>query len=352
MPAAKRRAVPTVERITPKIINWFQREARDMPWRQTLDPYGIWVSEIMLQQTQVKTVIPYWNRWMKRLPTIEKLAKSRESTILKLWEGLGYYTRVRNIQKAARQILQRHDGRFPNDSRAIQELSGIGRYTTGAIASIAFDLPEPILDGNVIRGLTRVFGIAGDPKSKVVNERLWNLSSKLVSKTKPGAKITNKAPLIFSGERSLLNQGLMELGATVCTPIGPSCGSCPLNRECIARNEGRIDQFPETAKRQQAAQRSFVTIALRRNEEVFIRKRPKGLVNGVNSGNGFRSACRKTSPFTVLRFGSSRNSANKKALPNPGGLRNAIRANYLFFASLAFLNAEMMSSLTLLGQGA
>jgi len=265
MPAAKRRAVPTVERITPKIINWFQREARDMPWRQTLDPYGIWVSEIMLQQTQVKTVIPYWNRWMKRLPTIEKLAKSRESTILKLWEGLGYYTRVRNIQKAARQILQRHDGRFPNDSRAIQELSGIGRYTTGAIASIAFDLPEPILDGNVIRGLTRVFGIAGDSKSKVVNERLWNLSSKLVSKTKPGAKITNKAPLIFSGERSLLNQGLMELGATVCTPIGPSCGSCPLNRECIARNEGRIDQFPETAKRQQAAQRSFVTIALRQN---------------------------------------------------------------------------------------
>lgn len=279
MPAVKRKAVSAIGRIPPKIISWFQSEAREMPWRRTLDPYGIWVSEIMLQQTQVKTVIPYWNRWMKRLPTIDKLANAREATILKLWEGLGYYTRVRNIQKAARQIRERHDGRFPNEPGAIQDLAGIGRYTTGAIASIAFNLPEPILDGNVIRVLARVFGISGDPKSKSVNERLWQLSSELIAKTTLGTPKANLAPLIFSGERSLFNQGMMELGATICTPTIPDCESCPLNRECIARQEGRIDELPETAKRPKSTSRSFVTIVLRRGDEILVRKRSRGRVN-------------------------------------------------------------------------
>src|SRR5436190_22052937 len=145
--------------IVNKLQWWFAAHARDLPWRRTLDPYAVWVSEIMLQQTQVKTVLPYFERWMRALPDIESLAQASSERIHKLWEGLGYYTRVRNMQKAAHAILEKHSGQFPRDFDAVLALPGIGRYTAGAICSIAFNRPVPILDGNVIRVLTRVFGI-------------------------------------------------------------------------------------------------------------------------------------------------------------------------------------------------
>ena len=141
------------------MLDWFAANARDLPWRRTRDPYAIWVSEIMLQQTQVKTVIPFWNRWLRELPTIEAAAKAPSEKIHKLWEGLGYYTRVRNLQKAAQVIVEKHGGKFPENFDDVLELPGIGRYTAGAICSIAFNQPTPILDGNVIRVLTRIFGI-------------------------------------------------------------------------------------------------------------------------------------------------------------------------------------------------
>src|ERR1017187_2731123 len=208
---------PKSSRLVPALLDWFLQNARDLPWRRTRDPYAIWVSEIMLQQTQVKTVIPYWKRWMRELPTIEAAAKAGPDKIHKLWEGLGYYTRVRNLQKAARQIVAQHDARseprrrrgnksqtkkkletpsafarlrrdkhvvsckFPDNFDDVLALPGIGRYTAGAICSIAFNQPTPILDGNVIRVLSRLFGIGENPREKKTNARLWRLAEELVA---------------------------------------------------------------------------------------------------------------------------------------------------------------------------
>src|SRR5262245_22774837 len=163
------------------LLKWFYRNARDLPWRHTSDAYAIWMSEVMLQQTQVKTVIPYWNRWMRELPTINALARARPSKLLKLWEGLGYYSRVRNLQKAARIIVKRHRRHFPTEFDEVLALPGVGRYTAGAVCSIAFNQPAPVLDGNVIRVLTRVFGIRQNPKDKTTNARLWRIAETLMS---------------------------------------------------------------------------------------------------------------------------------------------------------------------------
>jgi len=170
--------------IVSKLLDWFSTNARDLPWRRTRDPYAIWVSEIMLQQTQVKTVMPYWNRWMRKLPTLEAAAKAPSAKIHKLWEGLGYYTRVRNLQKAAQVIMEKHGGKFPEKFDDVLALPGIGRYTAGAICSIAFNQPTPLLDGNVIRVLTRIFGIAENPKEKQTNTQLWTLAEELVCRAK------------------------------------------------------------------------------------------------------------------------------------------------------------------------
>src|SRR3954469_15258687 len=171
-----------------KLLNWFGSNARDLPWRRTREPYAIWVSEIMLQQTQVKTVLPYWVRWMQELPDIFSLANAAPERVHKLWEGLGYYSRVRNMQAAAKFVLKEHDGKFPKEFANILNLPGIGRYTAGAICSIAFNQPTPILDGNVTRVLTRVFGIAGNPKDKTTNLKLWALAEELVSQAKNAKK--------------------------------------------------------------------------------------------------------------------------------------------------------------------
>src|ERR1035437_5347350 len=162
------------------LLRWFKASARGLPWRRTRDPYAIWVSEIMLQQTQVKTVMPYWERWMRELPTIEAAANASPDKIHKLWEGLGYYTRVRNLQRTARQIVEKHNGKFPDNFDDVLALPGIERYTAGAICSIAFNQPKPILDGNVIRVLTRVFGIGENPREKKTNAQLWRLAEGLV----------------------------------------------------------------------------------------------------------------------------------------------------------------------------
>ena len=180
-PVPQRSAVPQppaqrkARRLVPRLLSWYGKHARDLPWRRTRDPYAIWISEIMLQQTQVATVIPYWERWMRALPTVNHLARAKPEHVLKLWEGLGYYSRARNLQAAAHQILKNHQGQFPNTPEAIRALPGIGRYTAGAISSIAFNLPEPIVDGNVIRILTRLFGRREDPKAKVLQNELWSL---------------------------------------------------------------------------------------------------------------------------------------------------------------------------------
>ena len=196
----------------PKLLAWFAQNARDLPWRRTRDPYAIWVSEIMLQQTQVKTVLPYWERWMRALPNLAVVAKAKPPILHKLWEGLGYYTRVRNLHRAAQLIMVQHDGHFPRDFEDVLALPGIGRYTAGAICSIAYNEVRPILDGNVMRVLTRCYGIAGNPRERKVNARLWQLAEELVQQaaeigvrtsTSPRAsRITHHAPAPISTSRS------------------------------------------------------------------------------------------------------------------------------------------------------
>lgn len=271
------------ETIVPLLLRWFAHHARDLPWRRTRDPYAIWVSEIMLQQTQVKTVIPYWNRWMRELPTVHSLAKANPAKIHKLWEGLGYYTRVRNMQKTARLIVTAHNGNFPSDFDKVLELPGIGRYTAGAVCSIAFNQPRPILDGNVIRVLTRVFGIDGDPKEKTINGQLWDLAECLVSESQRlSAPIRHTQSKPNNHGRFLcseLNQALMELGALICTPRQPRCASCPLEYRCVALSTGRTETLPRLVPRQAQTRRRFVAFVVEHNEKFLVQKRPSGVVN-------------------------------------------------------------------------
>lgn len=279
---------PTPRSIVPTLLNWFAANARDLPWRRTLDPYAIWVSEIMLQQTQVKTVISYWERWMRELPTIGSLANAKPERIHKLWEGLGYYTRVRNMQKAAQQILAEHAGTFPRSFEAIHALPGIGRYTAGAIASIAFNQPTPILDGNVIRVLCRLYGIGDDPQDKKTNINLWQLAETLVTSAAENIdheKRNSAKRIKSSGSQhtplpcSALNQSLMELGALICTPRSPACSICPIARFCIARTQKRIDELPRPKQRASATEQRFIVFVIERGGRFLVCQRSIRVVN-------------------------------------------------------------------------
>lgn len=252
------------------LIAWFEFHARDLPWRRTLDPYAIWTSEIMLQQTQVKTVIPYWERWMGQFPTIETLAQAAEPKLLKAWEGLGYYSRPRNMQRAAKVIVAQHNGKFPRDYKAVLDLPGIGRYTAGAICSIAFDQPTPLLDGNVARVLSRLFMVSGDVKSPAVRERLWMLSEELIRAA---------AELQDDGVYSSLNQGLMELGAIICTPKNPQCNACPLTTHCAAFAKNKVEEYPQKAVKKAFRRPLHFAVIVRHGDSVLIRKRATGEVN-------------------------------------------------------------------------
>ena len=277
MPSAASKS-PPARSLVAALLPWFAAKHRDLPWRRTRDPYAIWVSEIMLQQTQVKTVIPYWERWLGAFPDVTALAQAPEAKVLKLWEGLGYYSRARNLQKAARQVVELHGSRFPENFADILALPGIGRYTAGAIASIAFNQPAPILDGNVIRVLTRLFALGGDPKEKALQHRLWTLAEELVN---TAARIPPPPlPAHFAGPCSALNQSLMELGALVCTPRRPACGSCPVANRCLAKRQGTAEQFPETKARPETVARRFVVAVLECHGRLCVRKRPEGGVNG------------------------------------------------------------------------
>lgn len=267
-----------------RLLDWFARHARDLPWRRTRDPYAIWVSEIMLQQTQVKTVVPYWERWMRELPTLRALARAAPATVHKLWEGLGYYVRARNLHRAAQQILARSGGQFPQNYDEVLTLPGIGRYTAGAMCSIAFNQPTPVLDGNVVRVLARLFGIAGDPRERRTNARLWHLAELFVLRAAQlEARIPRPVPRSgatnHSGACSRLNQSLMELGAVVCTPRKPRCGACPLAGCCVALHTGRVEEFPAPQPRPAAIAQRYAAFIVERDGRFLVRQRPAGVVN-------------------------------------------------------------------------
>jgi len=215
------------------LLAWYDAHKRSMPWRDRVTPYRTWVSEIMLQQTTVAAATPYFGRFIARFPTVESLAAASEEDVLKQWAGLGYYSRARNLRKAAQKIVAEHGGRFPSDFDVILDLPGVGRYTAGAIASIAFGKPYPVLDGNVARVFARLFGIFDDVKAAATQKALWAQAESLVDEERPGD----------------WNQALMELGATICLPESPRCGECPLAERCAARARGVQDELPNTGKR-------------------------------------------------------------------------------------------------------
>jgi A/G-specific adenine glycosylase len=256
------------------IVTHYTRDRRDLPWRRTRDPYAIWISEIMLQQTQVTTVIPYWERWMRELPRVQSLARAHPDRVLKLWEGLGYYTRAANLRKAAQIIIEKHAGRFPERFADVLALPGIGRYTAGAICSIAFNQPTPVLDGNVIRVLTRIFGIAENPREKITGAKLWNLAAVLVEEA---AKLRH--PETAGPNCSHLNQALMELGALICAPRRPQCPLCPVRKSCVAFLQNRVDQLPHLGPRIASTKRRYAAFIIERNGRYLVCKRPAGVVN-------------------------------------------------------------------------
>jgi A/G-specific adenine glycosylase len=215
------------------LIAWYDSQKRQLPWRETRDPYRIWVSEVMLQQTQVATVLGYYERWMQRFPTLQALAVADVADVLRAWEGLGYYSRARNLQRAALQVVADHAGQVPRTVPELLRLPGIGPYSAGAIASIAFGADEPVVDGNIIRVLTRAFGLPGDPKRAPLARGLWRLARSLM-------------PI---GRARDFNQALMELGATCCTPRAPRCAACPVAQTCVALAQDRVLDFPESAPR-------------------------------------------------------------------------------------------------------
>ena len=273
------------------LLEWYPKNARDLPWRRTTDPYRVFVSEIMLQQTQVKTVLPYWERWMRALPTLADLAAAEPETIHKLWEGLGYYSRVRNLQRAARIIQESQGGVFPQRYEALLELPGIGPYTAGAICSIAFNQPTPILDGNVIRVLTRLFAMGGNPRSQQTNARLWVRAEELVrcasrvpasqNSTAGQGRLGHEPDTAAVSARpcSVFNQALMELGALVCSPRQPRCAECPVAAICVARKRGAIERFPESGPKVKTTARRFVAFIVERGGRFLVCQRPAGVVN-------------------------------------------------------------------------
>ncbi len=238
------------------LLHWYGLHKRDLPWRRTTDPYRIWISEIMLQQTRVAAVLPYYERFLTRFPSVESLADAPEQELLHAWAGLGYYSRARNAQKAARRIVEL--GRFPSDREGIRALPGIGEYTSAAVASIAFQIKAAALDGNVLRVLSRVTAEPGDIGSTDVRARFRILADKLIDPARPGD----------------FNQAMMELGATICLPSQPQCLLCPVEAQCKALRIGRQSEFPIKAKKVSNGQVEHRLLLIEKGGSLLLWQRP------------------------------------------------------------------------------
>ena len=249
-----------------RLLEWYDRHARRLPWRDEPTPYRVWVSEIMLQQTQVKTVLPYFERWMQRFPTLEALATATEQDVLQAWEGLGYYARARHLHQAARQVQAQYGGELPANRQQLEALPGVGRYTAGAIASIAFGQDEAALDGNIRRVLARVFNVSLPARSPEGEKTLWALARDTLP---PGR----------SGD---YNQALMDLGSSICTPHAPACLICPLTGLCEARELGLQEARPVLEAKPAVPRYTVTAAVIQRDGQVLIARRPEnGLLGGL-----------------------------------------------------------------------
>ncbi|HJW91765.1 MAG TPA: A/G-specific adenine glycosylase [Anaerolineales bacterium] len=249
-----------------RLLEWYTQNARRLPWRGNPDPYAVWVSEIMLQQTRVGTALPYFERWMARFPTIRALALASQQEVLAAWEGLGYYSRARNLHRSAQIVMEQHGGELPGDLRALRRLCGIGRYTAAAIASLAFHQDEATLDGNIRRVLARVFDVAAPARSLQGEGQLWELAARHLP----------------AGRAADYNQALMDLGATICKPRDPECQRCPLSGLCAANRLGIQNQRPVLAPKPEVPHYVVTAAVIRRNGQVLIAQRPTdGLLGGL-----------------------------------------------------------------------
>ena len=249
---------------TTTILQWFQANGRTLPWRETRDPYAIWLSEIILQQTRIEQGRPYWQRFMQRWPTVEALANATEDEVLREWQGLGYYSRARNLHIAAKQIVAR--GGFPTTLEGIKALKGVGDYTAAAIGSIAFDLPAAVVDGNVYRVLSRYFGIDTPINTTVGKKEFTELAQDLLL---PALNREGKGAGLF-------NQAMMDFGATQCTPSSPNCPSCPLADSCVALREGRISELPVKQNTLKIKERHLTYVYIRCKGQTALHRRPAG----------------------------------------------------------------------------
>lgn len=250
-----------------QLLQWYEAHQRHLPWRESKDPYRIWVSEIMLQQTRVDTVKPYYQQFMEKFPTPEALAEAHEDQVMKAWEGLGYYSRARNLQSAVREVVNTYGGEVPQDPEEFASLKGVGPYTKGAVMSIAYDLEEPAVDGNVMRVLARVLLLTDDIGKQRTRKHMENCVRILISGTPP----------------SDFNQGLIELGALICTPKNPSCDICPVQEVCRAYDQQMVEQLPVKAKKQSQKQQTMAVAVIESEDgAVLIEQRPKqGLLAGM-----------------------------------------------------------------------
>lgn len=248
-----------------RLLRWFDANRRDLPWREASprNPYHVWISEIMLQQTRTETVKEYFRRWMEQFPTLEALARAPEEQVLRAWQGLGYYSRARNLHKAARQVMAEYAGTMPRDAKTLQSLPGIGAYTAGAIASMAFGQKVPAVDGNLLRVLARLYGVEQDIASTAGKKTLTGLAEASIPENRPGD----------------FNEAMMDLGANVCIPKYPRCDQCPLQEQCVAFRENRTDRLP--VKRPKAPQKEFCAACglVVRDGKFLLHKRPaKGML--------------------------------------------------------------------------
>lgn len=269
-----------------KLLKWYERHKRDLPWRRTRDPYRIWVSETMLQQTQVETVLPYYERFLARWPTIQALAEAKLDDVLKMWEGLGYYARARNLHKGAQVVVEEFGGELPHDVEALREIPGIGRYTAGAVASIAFGKDEPMLDGNIRRVLARLCAERADVRQPAVQERLWQYAASILPKGRAGD----------------FNQALMDLGATTCVARRPRCLLCPLTEECQSFQLGLQEVIPLKTARRATPHYHIAVGVIWKNGRILIQQRKaEGLLGGlwefaggkVEDGETLEAACKR-----------------------------------------------------------
>ncbi len=256
--AARKRSFQT------RLASWFRKEGRDLPWRRIRTPYATWISEMMLQQTQVKTMLPYFERWMRQIPTIEALDRTPEDQVLLLWQGLGYYNRARQLKKAARVLVEKYGGRIPDDPAAILEIPGIGPYSAGAILSLAYNRKITAVDGNILRVFSRLFLVEDPIDLPPAKEKIRLLEEALLPDDRPGEFI----------------EALMELGALICAPKNPACGSCPVQGHCAAFKAGRAEDLPRRSKRKEIRKVEACAVILERSGRYYLVRRPLGGIMG------------------------------------------------------------------------